>query len=181
MHEWAHCHGEAASHQLPRASAFWIIQIVSVEECSSLTHNLMQIHSSTHSIILNALDTQYTCSLNGTYSPHWLVQWHHHCSQMHIPVHSPWLPGYIDVTQTVLVILTMAGLLPDRPLIYIIKFCFFFYCCSSTTFFHFPATTLKFYFYQIQNHSMVIEVVTPSASEGENNGWEEVWGRLTGN
>ena len=26
------------------------------------------------------------------------------------PVHSPWLPGYIDVAQTVLVILTMAGL-----------------------------------------------------------------------
>ena len=29
---------------------------------------------------------------------------------MHIPVHSPWLPGYIDVTQTVLIILTLAGL-----------------------------------------------------------------------
>ena len=30
---------------------------------------------------------------------------------MHIPVLSPWLPGYIDVTQTVLIILTMAKLL----------------------------------------------------------------------
>ena len=29
---------------------------------------------------------------------------------MCIPVHSPWLPGYIDVTQTVLVTLTMVGL-----------------------------------------------------------------------
>ena len=38
-----------------------------------------------------------------------------HCSRMHISVHSPWLPGYIDVTQTVLVILTMAGLFLDRP------------------------------------------------------------------
>ena len=47
--------------------------------------------------------------------PHWLVQWSHHCSRMCIPVHSPWLPGYIDVTQTVLVILTIAGLFPDRP------------------------------------------------------------------
>ena len=30
-------------------------------------------------------------------------------------VHSPWLLGYINVMQTVLVILTMAGLFPDRP------------------------------------------------------------------
>ena len=37
-------------------------------------------------------------------------QWNHHCSHMNIPVHSPWLPGYIDVTQTILVMLTMAGL-----------------------------------------------------------------------
>ena len=34
---------------------------------------------------------------------------------MRIPVHSPWLPGYIDVMQTVLVILTVAGLFPGRP------------------------------------------------------------------
>ena len=34
---------------------------------------------------------------------------------MHIPVHSPWLPGYIDVTQSILIILTVAGLFPDRP------------------------------------------------------------------
>ena len=32
---------------------------------------------------------------------------------MCIPVHSPWLPGYTDVMQTVLFILTMAGLFPD--------------------------------------------------------------------
>ena len=37
-----------------------------------------------------------------------------HCSHMHIPVHSPGLPGYIDVVQTVLVILIVAGLFPDR-------------------------------------------------------------------
>ena len=34
---------------------------------------------------------------------------------MHIPVLSPWLPGYIDVVQTIHVILTMAGLFLDRP------------------------------------------------------------------
>ena len=33
---------------------------------------------------------------------------------MHIPGHSPWLPGYIYVTQTFLLILTMAGLFLDR-------------------------------------------------------------------
>ena len=32
---------------------------------------------------------------------------------MCIPVHSPWLPGCIDVAQTVLLILTMAGVFPD--------------------------------------------------------------------
>ena len=32
-----------------------------------------------------------------------------------IPVHSPWLPGYIDVSQIILIILRMAGLFPDRP------------------------------------------------------------------
>ena len=31
----------------------------------------------------------------------------HHCSHMCIPVYSPWLPGYIDIAQTILVILTM--------------------------------------------------------------------------
>ena len=71
-----------------------------------------------YSVILGVMATQCTCSLNGVHHPHWLVQCSHHCSHMHIPVHSPWLPGYIDVAQTVLVILTMAGLFPDRPYIY---------------------------------------------------------------
>ena len=43
----------------PKSS--WIIQIVSAEECSNLTQNLMQIHCSTCSVILNTLTTQYTC------------------------------------------------------------------------------------------------------------------------
>ena len=41
MHEQGLCPGQAANHQLPIAVAFWIIQIVSTEECSSLTQNLM--------------------------------------------------------------------------------------------------------------------------------------------
>ena len=112
---------EAAHHQLPIAVAFWIIRIVSTEKCSSLMQNLMQIHCSTCLVILNATATQYTCSLNDIYCLHWLVQWNCCCSHMCIPVHSPWLPGYIDVTQTVLVILTMAGHFPDRPHIYSFK------------------------------------------------------------
>ena len=35
-----------------------------------------------------------------------------------IPVHSPWLPSYMDVPPTILIILTVAGLFPDRPHIY---------------------------------------------------------------
>ena len=118
MHEWALCRDEAANHQLPLATAFWIIQIVSMEECSSLTQNSMQICCSTHSVVLNAKAKQYTCSVSGIYHPHWLEQWNHHCSHMRIPVHSPWLTlmsGYTDVTQTVLIIVTMAGLFLGRP------------------------------------------------------------------
>ena len=37
MHEWVCSPAEAANHQLPIAVAFWIIRIVSAEECSSLT------------------------------------------------------------------------------------------------------------------------------------------------
>ena len=47
--------------------AFWI---VSVEKCPSLTQNLMHIHCSTLSVILNpTMATQYTCSLNSVYCP----------------------------------------------------------------------------------------------------------------
>ena len=69
-------------------------------------------------VILNATATQYTCSLSGVHHPHWLVQGSHHCSCMGIPVHSPWLPGYINALQTILVIVTMAGFFP-RQIIYI--------------------------------------------------------------
>ena len=85
------------------------------EERSSFTQNLMQICCSTCSVILNAMTTQCTCSLNVVYCPHWLVQWSHHCSRMCIPVHSPGLPGDINAAQTILVILTTAGLFLDRP------------------------------------------------------------------
>ena len=123
MHKQALRDDEAANHQLPIAEAFWIIAVVPMEECSILTQNLMQIHCSTHSVLLNLMATQYICSLNGVYHPHWLVQWSHHCSCMLIPVHSPWLPGYINVVQTVLIILTMAGFFFWKDPIYTLKTC----------------------------------------------------------
>ena len=58
MHEWACCCDEAANHQLSIAAAFWIIQIASMAECSSLTQNLMQIRCSTCSFILSVMLTQ---------------------------------------------------------------------------------------------------------------------------
>ena len=61
----------------------------------------------------DATATQYKHSFNSIYHPHWLIQWRRHCSHIRIPVLSAWLPGYTDVTQTVLVILTMAGLFLD--------------------------------------------------------------------
>ena len=103
---------------MPRAAAFWSIQIVSVEECSSLMQYLMQIHCSIHSVILNAMTTQYTCSFNGTYSPHWLVQCSCHCSCMWIPVHSPGLPVYVNVLQSIFIILTMAVLFLNKLCMY---------------------------------------------------------------
>ena len=115
MHEQAHHCDEAANHQLPIAVAFCITRVVFAEEYSSLTQSLKQIHWSACSVILNGTATQYTCSLKGVYCPHWLVQWSHHCSRMHILVYSPWLPGYIFAMQTVTVILTMAGLFLGRP------------------------------------------------------------------
>ena len=38
---------------------------------------------------------------------------------LHSTVHSPWLPGYIDVAQTILVTLTMVELFPGYMCIYI--------------------------------------------------------------
>ena len=128
MHEWVCCHDEAANHQLPIAAAFWIIQIVSAEECSSLS----KIWCRLVALFAQSFWMQWpysTFSVNKVYCPHWVVQWSHHCSCMHIPVHSPWLSGYTDGLQTILVILTIVGLFPDKPYISYCIICFkiFFY------------------------------------------------------
>ena len=56
----------SSNHRLSTAVALWIIQIVSMEECLSLTQIRMQIFCS---VILNVTATQYTCSLNGVCHP----------------------------------------------------------------------------------------------------------------
>ena len=73
MPEQTCCRDEAASHQLSMTGLL-THRIVSVEEYSNLTQNLMQIHWSTCSVILNVTATQYTCSLDGVYCPHWPVK-----------------------------------------------------------------------------------------------------------
>ena len=69
---------------------------------------MMQICCSTHSVILNAMATQYPCSLNGVYSPHWLAQWschcHAHCSPLSLAVRLYWhctnCPQYVNNGRT---------------------------------------------------------------------------------
>ena len=112
------------------ALLWWSCQSPGAHSCGLLNHpngfhrGMFKLNAKSDADVLlyslshfEVMATQYTCSLNGVYRPHWLVQWSHHCSCMHIPVRSPWLPGYIDVVQTIVIILTMAGPLPDRPCI----------------------------------------------------------------
>ena len=77
----------------PNSFCGWVFKLNATFDADSLLYT----------VTLNVVVTQYTCSLSGVYHPHWLVQWSHPCSHMHIPVLSPWLPGYTDVTQTILV------------------------------------------------------------------------------
>ena len=51
------------------------------------------------------------------------------------------MPGYIDVTQTVIIILIMAGLFPDRPHITL----------SIKLFVHFASLLLRTFALKIQN------------------------------
>ena len=98
--------------QWPMSAAFWIAPIVSMEECSSLTQNLKQIHCSIHLVILNVMVTQYTGSLGGVYCSYW-PQWSHHCSHMHSSPLS--LAARLHRCHAnVPIILTVAGLFLDR-------------------------------------------------------------------
>ena len=96
IQEWARSREEAANHLLPRAAA--------LNHMNRFHGGMFKLNTKfdagplLYSLVLNVMATQYTCSLSGIYHPHCLVQWSRQCSRMRIPVHSPWLPGYIDVT-----------------------------------------------------------------------------------
>ena len=113
------------------ALPWWSCQLPVAHNCGLLNHpnsflgRMFKLNakfdadSLLYLLSLNVTATQYTCSLSGIYQPHWLVQWSRHCSHMLILVHSLWLPGYITVSQTALILLTMTWFFPDRPRIYI--------------------------------------------------------------
>ena len=107
MPEQAHCRGEAASHQLPIAAAFWVIQIVSAEECANLSENWMQICCSTQSFWIWWPHSTHAHSMASMAPRTSIVT--SSLFMLCIPVHPPWLPGYVGVAQTVLVMVAMAG------------------------------------------------------------------------
>ena len=103
--------------------SWWSCQWPVIHSCSLLTYpnsvcrGIFQLNAKFNADSLLYLLKSFwmqqlhsTCALNGIYCPHWLVQWGCHCSHMNIQS-TLWLPGYSNLVQTVLVILTMAGLL----------------------------------------------------------------------
>ena len=85
MHERAHYHDEAANHQLPVVAAFWITQFArgtfklnAKFDADLLLYLLIHFECDGHTV----------CLLTQWHLIHWLVQWSHHRSHMHIPVHS---------------------------------------------------------------------------------------------
>ena len=106
---------------------WWSCQLPVAHSCSLLNH-LNSFHggmfnlnakfdadSLLYSVMPNAVATEYTWLTQWCLPPHWPVQGSRHCSHLHISLHAPWLPGHINVMQTVLIMLTMAGLFPGRP------------------------------------------------------------------
>ena len=95
------------------ALSWWSCQSPVAHSCSLLNH-LNSFRGRMFKINTKFDADSLLCSLNGVYHPHWLVQWSRHCPRTRIPVCSPWLPGYIDATQSVLVILILGVLFLDR-------------------------------------------------------------------
>ena len=83
----------------------------------------MQVHCFMCPVILNVMATHYTYSLCRVHHPPpprppltrtVKLSLSGTCS----PAHCPWLPGYINVRQTILIILTVAGIFQDKPHIF---------------------------------------------------------------
>ena len=102
--------------------AFWIIRIVSAEKCSSLMCNLMQIHCYSCSVILNAMATStHAHSTMSTAPPltgtvKLSLSMHAHSSPLSLAA------SLRAITQSILIILTMTGLLPDDFILSLIHY-----------------------------------------------------------
>ena len=108
--------------------SWWSCQSLAAHSCGLLNHlnsfcgEMFKLNTKFDADLLLYMLSHFECN---SHTVHTLTQWclpppltstwNCHCSHRHMPVHSPWLPGYTDVTQTTLIILTMAGLCPDRP------------------------------------------------------------------
>ena len=105
----------------------WSCQSPVAYSCSLLNHlnsfcgGMFKLNAKWDADSLLYLLSHFECN---SHTVHMLTQQHllppltsRYCSCMHIPIHSPWLPGYINVVQTVLAMSTIAGLFMDRPCI----------------------------------------------------------------
>ena len=68
----------------------------------------------THSVILN--ETVHMLTQRLLWPPLTSTVKSSLVTHVHSSPLSSWLPGYVDVTQTILIILTMVGLFPDRQI-----------------------------------------------------------------
>ena len=105
------------------ALSWWSCQSPIAHRCGLLNHlnrfwgGMFKLNAKFDADLLLYLLSHFECDshtihmLTQWHVPfHWQIQWNCHCSHVCIPVHSPWLPGYIDVIQTVLITLTATGL-----------------------------------------------------------------------
>ena len=105
---------EAANHQFPSL----------LNHLNSCCGGMFKLNAKFDAALLLYSLSHLECD---SHTVHMLTQWHlpppmtstvkwpslMQCT--HILIHSPRLPGYISVVQTILVILTMVGLFPDIP------------------------------------------------------------------
>ena len=122
---------------------WWWSCLSPVAHCCSLLNHLNSLHGGmfkfnakfdAHSLLYSLIHFEWNCCTVHRLTQRRLqllltntVKWSLF-TQVH-PVHSPWLPGYINVAPTIL-ILTMSGLFLDRPHIY-----FDFFGCIEVEYF----------------------------------------------
>ena len=117
MHEWARCCDEAANHQLSISCGLLnhlnsfhrgMCKLPGKFDTDSLLYLLSRFEFNGHTVHMLPLQHLPPPLISTVKSSLFT-------SHMHVPVHCPWAPGYGDIVQTLLVILTIAGLSPHRP------------------------------------------------------------------